>query len=1246
MKKYIKTSLLLIGMVLILAMGSVSATDVGNNTTNMTNVTNVTNVTNSTGLADSASPVYQVDNQHTGQSDYEGPQTNTTQWMNNITAGGSSVVAPDGTIYVGGGSDGILYAFRSDGSRKWAYQTASYLFGSPAIGADGTVYVSCWRNSTLYAFSPNGDLKWTYNFGDYNFGSSPAIDLDGTIYIPVSNGTFYALNSDGTLKWTYNMGEVYGSSPAIGPDGTIYIEDYDGFMHALNSDGTQKWSVNLAQFVGKSSVNVYYSSPSVGSDGTIYIGVQAGFIVALNADGTRKWVYIANKGTVESGNLGESLYGSPSISNDGTVYVVGSNNVYAVQHRFASVGSLQWTFDIGSVDVGTLSVAIGSDGTIYVGSKTGVYAINPDGTLKWSYNTSSVTGSPMIGANGNLYVGTDGIFYAFNDNAPSFISEHVQGTALTIQFTDKTTGNLKSWKWDFGDNSTSTTRNPAHTYSKAGTYKVTLTVTLQNGSKLTGNKIITVEEKDIIAPTATISPNGGVFDTIQTVTINATDNSGKATVYYTVDGSDPRTSDTRIVYTHPFEIGGTVTLKFAAVDGDDNWSPVYTELFTILGVIYVQEASYYSNGTMSLSDQIQSILDDAKPGSIITFLGQTYRNLHLTINKKLSIISNGGTTISGSSTVFLINGSQASGTRISGFTIITDADSGILVNNTDKVTIFGVTISSTNGTAITVNGSSNTTIKYGNIHDSFTGVKIYNSSNTQITESTIKGNKEEGIDVENSTNTTLIQNHILDNTKRGVKIYNSTNVTVDSSTIEGNGENAGVNSDDGGVYVQSSDQITITNNQITGNTQGISTRDVSNVTIEDNAVIDNSGEGILLSGYAKNLTIKSNYLQKNANGIKINYGAGENVTITGNTITDNLEKLPQNVEDNGDGISFGSEYRLITGESIKHNVILDNGHFDVRASEARYATPSMGSNWYGNSPKLCPAITYAPFMYIRLTRTGTNTYTVEFIDGVTNETATDMPPRSVTFTAGYDSQTVLTKDGKASVTFSLTNLVGFVEAMVDGVKSLIPWYTEVTGGIDNKGDFSRIVGLIRDDTGDGDGGDNGDGGDDGDGDDSGDNGDGGDDGDDNENPTPEEPEPENPTPEEPEPEDPTPEEPEPEPENPTPENEGDYEDNSDDGNENARDSFISGISSVAGLTSLTAAVRSASAGQVGFDDSPVGSNGQTSPQSNSKTAQELFVDEMQNPQIWGIIGIILLLVLIFGAYYRTDLMNMIKKSKK
>ncbi len=53
---------------------------------------------------------------------------------------------------------------------------------------------------------------------------------------------------------------------------------------------------------------------------------------------------------------------------------------------------------------------------------------------------------------------------------------------LAVAFTDLSSGTITSWSWDFGDGTTSSLQHPAHTYSGAGFYTPTLTVTNPGGS--------------------------------------------------------------------------------------------------------------------------------------------------------------------------------------------------------------------------------------------------------------------------------------------------------------------------------------------------------------------------------------------------------------------------------------------------------------------------------------------------------------------------------------------------------------------------------------------------------------------------------------------------------------------------------------------------------------------------------------------------------------------------------------------
>jgi len=66
----------------------------------------------------------------------------------------------------------------------------------------------------------------------------------------------------------------------------------------------------------------------------------------------------------------------------------------------------------------------------------------------------------------------------FEPLAADFTATPTNGVSpLIVNFSEQCVGYTTSWSWDFGDNSTSTERNPTHTYNDPGTYTVTLTVT-------------------------------------------------------------------------------------------------------------------------------------------------------------------------------------------------------------------------------------------------------------------------------------------------------------------------------------------------------------------------------------------------------------------------------------------------------------------------------------------------------------------------------------------------------------------------------------------------------------------------------------------------------------------------------------------------------------------------------------------------------------------------------------------------
>ncbi|MBT4512021.1 MAG: PKD domain-containing protein [Chloroflexi bacterium] len=59
--------------------------------------------------------------------------------------------------------------------------------------------------------------------------------------------------------------------------------------------------------------------------------------------------------------------------------------------------------------------------------------------------------------------------------------------------TDRSTGSIASWTWNFGDGTTSDVQSPTHTYNAAGTYTVSLTVEGPGGADAM-QQVVTVQE--------------------------------------------------------------------------------------------------------------------------------------------------------------------------------------------------------------------------------------------------------------------------------------------------------------------------------------------------------------------------------------------------------------------------------------------------------------------------------------------------------------------------------------------------------------------------------------------------------------------------------------------------------------------------------------------------------------------------------------------------------------------------------
>ena len=93
-----------------------------------------------------------------------------------------------------------------------------------------------------------------------------------------------------------------------------------------------------------------------------------------------------------------------------------SDYFYCYTHK----GEFVWEYKTGTKYPPKAGILIDSSNTIYFGGATDryLYALNPDGTLKWKYETSAIMGVPLLNIDleGNVYVTNDDSLYSITNN--------------------------------------------------------------------------------------------------------------------------------------------------------------------------------------------------------------------------------------------------------------------------------------------------------------------------------------------------------------------------------------------------------------------------------------------------------------------------------------------------------------------------------------------------------------------------------------------------------------------------------------------------------------------------------------------------------------------------------------------------------------------------------------------------------------------------------------------------------------
>ncbi len=322
---------------------------------------------------------------------------------------GQSMVAANGSVYIGS-DNGTLYAVNaSNGTVRWQQALGSFVTVSAVMG--GTVYVS--TDGAVSAFdAASGVRRWQYSIGGQV--DTPAMMFgNGTLFVSVSHGNnshaIYALRAtDGSQLWKYTTASI---TPVLGGvvNGVVYSKEVvgdvvNGDQHVVAmraSDGHVLWRVQIESTDGS-----VYENP-VEFNGLVYVTTSNGATYALRiATGAIVWHVAASMQ-----NHQPTAGAMPVALADGVLYINTHQGLLAFQ---ASNGVLLWEkksmFSPGPI----LLQPVVSNGRVYVVSSGIIYVLRTlDGSQIWQSSMTS-TLEPLTVGNGLVYANGTNMIYALH----------------------------------------------------------------------------------------------------------------------------------------------------------------------------------------------------------------------------------------------------------------------------------------------------------------------------------------------------------------------------------------------------------------------------------------------------------------------------------------------------------------------------------------------------------------------------------------------------------------------------------------------------------------------------------------------------------------------------------------------------------------------------------------------------------------------------------------------------------------
>ena len=267
-----------------------------------------------------------------------------------------------------------------------------------------------------------------------------------------------------TYNWHFNT-ELRDSGgnqpPAAGADSGTVDEDGSVNIAVLGNDSDP--DDDPLDVTGVSDPP--NGSASVNGDNTINYAPDANF----NGPDSFSYTLSDGKGGTDTGSVSVTV----NPVNDAPV-AVNDTGATTEQDIPVEVFVLDNDSDVDNDPLNVSAVSNGTQGTVTNNNGSVTYSPNPGTTGADSFGYTVSDGSATDTATVSVNV------LAANIPPTAFFASSCDGTTCTFDASgsnDPDGGTIVDYRWDFGDTSTGSGLNPAHSYPSAGTYTVTLTIT-------------------------------------------------------------------------------------------------------------------------------------------------------------------------------------------------------------------------------------------------------------------------------------------------------------------------------------------------------------------------------------------------------------------------------------------------------------------------------------------------------------------------------------------------------------------------------------------------------------------------------------------------------------------------------------------------------------------------------------------------------------------------------------------------